>query len=172
MFLSVRTLELRKLLFETAFAPGQLEFADARLRLAGPLTARGMAELLASVDEIRVRGHLSGAIDYDCDRCLEAATFPIDGDFDLFYRPSKLEPEASEVAVGEDESEIGFFEGEGLELADVVREQILLWLPMQRLCQPACKGICPVCGQNRNQTECSCRPRVPDDRWAALRQIQ
>ena len=56
-----------------------------------------------------------------------------------------------------------------MELNDVLREFVLLALPMQRVCSEDCKGICPVCGQNRNQKECQLpvRTRV-DDRWAAL----
>jgi uncharacterized protein len=58
-----------------------------------------------------------------------------------------------------------------MELEDVLREQILLQLPMQRICQDDCKGICPICGRNRNETACDCRVEPADDRWGALRNI-
>jgi uncharacterized protein len=67
---------------------------------------------------------------------------------------------------------MGFYEGDGLELNDVLREFVLLALPMQKLCTENCKGICPVCGQNRNQSECSCQSNAGDDRWAALKEIR
>jgi uncharacterized protein len=67
---------------------------------------------------------------------------------------------------------MGFYEGDGLELNDVLREEILLALPMQRVCREDCKGICPVCGQNRNQNECRCHTETVDDRWAALKQLK
>jgi len=51
------------------------------------------------------------------------------------------------VEVGGAETEVGFYDGDGLELSEVLREQILLSLPMQRVCGEGCKGICPVCGQ-------------------------
>ncbi len=51
---------------------------------------------------------------------------------------------------------MGFYEGDGVELNDVLREFVLLTLPMQRVCSEDCKGICPECGQNRNQKECAC----------------
>ena len=68
------------------------------------------------------------------------------------------------------EAEIDFYE-DGLELEDILREQVLLALPMQRVCSETCKGICPSCGKNRNETACDCKP-VVDDRWAALRNLE
>jgi len=53
----------------------------------------------------------------------------------------------------------------------VLREQILLSLPMQRTCREDCKGICPACGTNRNRAGCGCLAKAPDDRWAALRDL-
>ena len=67
---------------------------------------------------------------------------------------------------------MGFYQGEGVELNDVQREFILLTLPMQRVCRESCKGICPLCGQNRNQKECQCHAELSDDRWAALKTLK
>ena len=66
---------------------------------------------------------------------------------------------------------MGFYEGEGLELNDVLREFVLLTLPMQRLCKEDCVGICPVCGQNRNKQACQCQTAAVDDRWSALKEV-
>jgi uncharacterized protein len=108
----------------------------------------------------------------ECDRCLGRARFPLDGGFDLYYRPDSAIAREEEVEIGEDEVEIGFYEGGGLELEDVLREQVLLALPMQRTCREDCKGICPVCGRNRNETACDCRIESGDDRWGALRKLE
>ena len=108
----------------------------------------------------------------ECDRCLARAQFPLDTAFDLFYRPSEALAAVEEVAIDEGEAEMGFYVGLGMELEDVLREQILLSLPMQRVCSENCKGICPECGQNRNQIECHCQADAVDDRWAALKQIE
>jgi len=66
--------------------------------------------------------------------------------FDLFYRPVDPEAVPDEVAIDEGEAEMGFYELPGLVLEDILREQLLLQLPMQRVCDESCKGICPVCG--------------------------
>jgi len=168
MFLSVKDLELRKAHIDVAFPPGRLDFADRRVRPSGSISVRGAAELLASIEEIRVSGRIEGQLTADCDRCLEETVLPVSGDFDLYYRPAVSTFGMPSEAVPEDDSEIGYYEGDGIELADIVREQVLLWLPMQRLCGPDCRGICPVCGQNRNRTDCACRVEPGDDRWSAL----
>ena len=152
-------------------AEGVVEFFDPKLRQPGTLKAAGKVELaVGSLGEIRVSGHLSVIMEADCDRCLEPARFPIDSDFDLFYRPVS-EGYGEEVQLDEGEAEMGFYEGEGLELNDVLREFVLLTLPMQRVCSEQCKGICPKCGQNRNQMECACQATALDDRWAALKKL-
>jgi len=171
MFFNVRDLELRAGRFDVELAPGAIEFFDPKLRQAGPLKASGKVELtVESLDEIRVAGHLTVLMEADCDRCLEPAKCPIDTDFELFYRPV-AEGYGEEIAISDDEAEMGFYEGDGIELNDVLREYVLLALPMQRVCSQDCKGICPVCGQNRNQKVCACQVESADDRWEALKEF-
>jgi DUF177 domain-containing protein len=174
VFFSVRELELRKAHFDVAIPPGEIEFFDKKLRQAGPLHADGDVELLGNtLGEIRVRGHVKAMLEADCDRCLETARFPLESDFDLFYRPAPQHAHAGEeVEIDDSESEVAFYEGSGLELNDILREHVLLSLPMQRVCRETCKGICPVCGQNRNQVECGCEMKLMDDRWSALKNLR
>jgi uncharacterized protein len=172
MFLSVKELELRKVRFEVSFAPGQLDLLDPGVKLAQSLIVRGSAELAGPLADIRVRGHIQGELDCECDRCLESFPFRLDGDFDLSYSPVEGEADGpAEREIDRTEAEAGYYEGAGLELAEVIREQVLLWLPMQRSCRPECRGICPYCGQNRNEGDCGCRNGQADDRWAALKKM-
>ncbi len=171
MFFHVRDLEVRARSFEVEPGRGEIEFLDPKLRQIGPLKATGKVELVTgSLGEIRVKGHVSAQMEADCDRCLEPARFPVDSDFELYYRPV-AEGYGEDVAIDQSEAEMGFYEGDGIELNDVLREFVLLTLPMQRVCSEACKGICPECGQNRNQKECGCHAEAVNDRWAALRNI-
>src|SRR5580698_3078822 len=166
MFFHVRDLELRAGRFDVDLAPGAIEFFDPKLRQIGPLKASGKVDLvLGSLGEIRAKGHLSVLMEADCDRCLEPARCPIDSDFELYYRPV-TEGYGEEKAIDAGEAEMGFYEGDGVELNDVLREFVLLTLPMQRVCGEDCKGICPECGQNRNLKECRCQPEAADDRWS------
>jgi uncharacterized protein len=172
MFLSVKEMELRKVRFDEIFQPGQIDFSEGDLIQGTPLQAAGSAELLAHTDgEMRIQGRLAVEMIAQCDRCLGRAKFPLETAFDLFYRPMTFIAREEEVEIDEGEAEIGFYEGGGIELEDILREQVLLALPMQRICSDTCKGICPVCGRNRNEATCDCRLENADDRWNALRDL-
>ena len=173
MFLRVKELELRKIRFDETLQPGQIEFASENLEQACPLHAVGSAELLKNTGgEVRVQGRYTVELTAECDRCLVNARFPLDTGFDLFYQPASAIARDEEIEIHEGEAEIGFYDGGGLELEDILREQILLALPMQRVCSEDCKGICPVCGKNRNQSACDCSTSTHDDRWGALRKLE
>jgi Na+/H+ antiporter NhaD/arsenite permease-like protein/uncharacterized metal-binding protein YceD (DUF177 family) len=173
MFLSVKEMELRKIRFDESFQPGQIDFSGEDLEQLSALHATGSAELLAHTDgEVRVQGRYQVEMLAQCDRCLASARFPIDASFDLFYRPVSFIAKEEEVGIDEGEAEIGFYEGGGLELEEILQEQVLLGLPMQRVCSDVCKGICPVCGKNRNEAACECKIVSGDDRWGALRKLQ
>ena len=173
MYFSVRELELRKVRFDETFEPGKIDFAGEDLVQSAPLHAVGTAEMLEDSDgQIRVQGRYTVEMEAQCDRCLARASFPLDAGFDLFYRPAAEIARDEEVQIDEGEAEIGFYEDGGIDLEDIVREQVLLALPIQRVCDVACKGICPACGGNRNESVCGCTTAVSDDRWGALRKIR
>jgi uncharacterized protein len=171
VFISLQQLEQRPVRFKVEIPAGEIEY-DHTTTQASPLQAEGSAQLLnRSVGEIRVQGNLQVTMTATCDRCLESAVFPVENRFDLVYMP------AGESAGGEDEVdeagiEVGYYEGNGLALNDILREVVLLALPMQLVCQEACKGICPVCGQNRNQRDCGCHQEAADDRWSGLKNFR
>jgi DUF177 domain-containing protein len=172
VFFHLRDLDLRSKDFDVEIAKGVIEFPDLKVRQASPLRAAGKAELvMESLGEIRISGHVTVEMEADCDRCLEPARFPIDEDFSLEYRPL-ADGYGDEKQIGADEAQIGFYEGDGVELNDVLSEFVLLTLPMQRVCSESCKGFCPKCGQNRNHVECTCQADVRDERWAALKELK
>lgn len=173
MFFSIQELEVRKKEFDVEFAPGEIGFEERGLTQSSPLHTEGSAELLHNtLGEIRVRGKLDVSFRAECDRCLEPVAFELKSDYDLFYRPATVEPAHHEVALDEGESQIGFYEDGGIDLGDVLREHILLSLPMQQVCDEGCRGICPDCGVNRNTVHCDCEAKPNDDRWAALRELR
>jgi len=172
VFLSVKELEIKKVRFAVTFPPGEIAY-DEGLRQLTPLAVDGSVELLPhTLGEIRIQGHLIVRIETECDRCLEPAEFPIDSNFDLFYRPAVKADYGEEVEIDEGEAEIAFYEGGGIELKDVLREFVLLSLPMQRICREDCQGVCPICGLNRNLVNCECAVKQVDERWAALKKLQ
>jgi uncharacterized protein len=171
VLISLQQLEKRPVNFNVDVPAGEIEF-DSKLSQASVLHAEGTAQLLNhSLGEIRIEGKLNVTIAGTCDRCLEDATFPIENGFDLIYMPAE-ECAGGEKEVDQAAIEVGFYEGNGIVLNDIFREVVLLALPMQLVCDEACKGICPVCGENRNQRDCACQPRLADDRWSQLKKLR
>ena len=171
MFLSVRELELKQVRFEETLAPGRLDFELEDVKQGGPLTATGIAELVSGAEEILIAGDLKVEMTGCCDRCLEPLSLPVAIEFDLSYVPADDAGGKPEAEIRTGDTAVGYYHGNGLELNDVLREQVLLSIPMQKLCREDCLGICPHCGLNRNTAICGCRVEAADDRWAALKNL-
>jgi uncharacterized protein len=172
MFFSLTELERHPIHFDVSYEPGEIEF-PVEIRQRGGLRSEGKVELLRNtLGEIRLRGRVDAVVEGDCDRCLEPATVEIHEKFDLFYRPVLNTANHAEIHLAEGEIDISFYEGDGILLREAMREFVLLSLPMRLFCKPDCKGLCPVCGANRNFAECGCRVERADPRWAALKGIE
>ncbi|HEY0841096.1 MAG TPA: DUF177 domain-containing protein, partial [Vulgatibacter sp.] len=132
-------------------------------------------------------GEIPLHLEADCGRCLVPVPIEAKVSFslDLVNRdkieelggPSAGSPEddgAGEIAgsFAPNEADQVFYSGRELNLGPVVREQILLALPMAAVCSETCKGLCQVCGKNLNEGECGCDRHVPDPRWAGLKNIK
>jgi uncharacterized protein len=177
MLITVRDLELRPLHFDQEFQPGTLDFGSELVQRT-PLHAKGEAELVEEVEgqrrvaDIRLRGHLATKAETLCARCAEPVEYDVNSDFDLLYRPVNADTHPDEASISQAETEIGFYQGDGIQLEDVLKEQVLLSLPAKMLCREDCKGLCPQCGKNWNQNDCRCEVKHADPRWAALESIK
>jgi uncharacterized protein len=120
--------------------------------------------------------HLNGRVqttaELPCSRCLEPYTHPVDAVFDLRYQPQTANTGADEREIAEDDLSTAFYENEQIDLGHMMREQLLLSLPMKPLCSEECKGLCPVCGTNLNRSACDCRRGWDDPRFDALRELR
>ena len=178
MFLDIKDLEVRPREFEEEFQPGVIDLGqDVRQRT--PLKASGRAELVEEhhgkrqvIQDIRLRGRLSASLELQCARCLEPVGQNVDRKFELLYRPLGTDAGRDELSVTDAEAEIGYYQGQGIQLEDVLREQVLLALPLKAICRENCKGLCPQCGKNLNQEPCSCTVPAEDPRWEALKDIR
>ncbi len=172
MFVSLHALELKPVSFKVDIPAGEIDF-QTKLRQSSVLHSEGKAELLnRSLGEVRMVGDLSVQIEGICDRCAEPATSSIQDHFDLIYMPSAEARAGGEDEIDEAAVEVGYYDGNGLELNDVFREVVLLALPMQLVCKEDCKGVCASCGQNLNQKTCDCQPNATDDRWSKLKMLR
>jgi uncharacterized protein len=178
MEFTVSELEREPIDFDLGLAPGAVDLGDVAEQL-GPLAAAGLVEVLHEnrgpkdiVADIRIRGSFSGNFQVPCARCVEPVKIPLAGDYDLIFRPVEADSGSAERSISAQETEIGYYLNDGLVLEDVLREQVLLSLPVKTLCKPDCKGLCPRCGVNRNSQTCNCEEGPSDPRWQALASLR
>ena len=174
MLLSVLDLRHEPILFDLAFEPGSIDYGSEISQL-GPLVSNGRADLVIehrgpteAIDDIRLRSVYQGRFEVPCARCLEPVEHPLAGRFDLLFRPVGADSSASEHSISASETEIGYYQRDGVLLEDVLREQVLLSLPAKTLCREDCKGLCPHCGRQLNSEACICGETAMDPRWSAL----
>ena len=155
-FVDLKDLAQDKLSFQASFEPGAVDFGSDNFQQAGPLDWSASAERAGR--EIRITGSLKTFLQLSCSRCLEPARVPISKEFDLFFRQRDEEmfDEDEEIQLTESDMRTAFFTGTQLAITDILREQILLALPMKVLCTVDCKGLCPRCGTNLNSAKCNC----------------
>jgi uncharacterized protein len=139
---------------------------DVRLLARTELEAR----LVREGDKVTISGEIEATAEFDCDRCLAAIKSPIRQRFELTYVPPI--GSSDERVLGDEDLSIGFYRDDTIDVDDVVREQILLALPMTKLCTEDCRGLCPECGTNLNEASCECGRKQIDPRWAALKDLK
>ena len=174
MEFKVSELEKEPIEFDLELAPGAVDFGDQAAQ-QGPLAASGHAEVLHDhrgprdiVADIRLQGRFAGSFEVPCARCVEPVRIPLAADYDLIFRPVAADSDSAERSITAQETEIGYYQRDSLVLEDVLREQVLLSLPVRTLCKPDCKGLCPRCGVDRNSQTCTCDEGPSDPRWQAL----
>ncbi len=174
MEFKVSELEREPIDFDLELAPGEVDLGE-EAEQHGQLAASGHAEVLHEhrgprdiVADIRLKGRFTGKFQVPCARCIEPVEIPLEAEFDLIFRPAAADADPSERSITAPETEIGYYQEDSLALEDVLREQVLLSLPVRTLCKPDCKGLCPRCGANRNSQACSCDVGPSDPRWEAL----
>lgn len=155
--------------FAHVYQPDELGPLDERVSLIEPVSVSGKVKLARA--EIFVNGHIETRAQVECDRCLQRVELPVNTDFALQYITGS-EYESSQAAeLTEDEMSVSLFDGEVIDVDEIVKEQILLTVPTRMLCRPDCKGICPNCGIDKNTADCECATDEIDPRWAALKNL-
>ena len=120
-------------------------------------------------DEVDVRGQVRASVPQTCGRCTEGFTAPVTADVDLRFAPKPARVDGAEL--GRDDLDTDFYVDDQIDLDRVIETETTLALPMKPLCDPACRGLCLVCGANRNLNPCACPERAPDPRLAVLKTL-
>jgi uncharacterized protein len=120
---------------------------------------------------VAVTGGFEATAHLLCGRCLEPLVTRVTPGVDLQIMPQPS-GRHGEIELGRDDLEVDFYQGDVLDIGGLLRSETDLALPMKPLCRPDCRGLCPVCGGNKNVTECRCDPRGPDPRLAPLEALR
>lgn len=170
MRIELENLEGGKSDFAHVYEPDDLNPVDERVKLSGPATVKGKVRL--SGNEVFVDGHVDTRAQVECDRCLKPVEVPVNADFELEYITGSEYESSAAAELTEAEMSVSVFDGDAIDVDQIVKEQILLSVPTRMLCREDCKGICPQCGTDRNAGECACVTNEIDPRWAALKNLK
>ncbi len=122
--------------------------------------------------DILVRGHLKGKLELNCSRCLEPFLAPLQSDFDLLLVPGPEPVSAEAEELSAPDLDLDFYSGEVVDLEGLLKEQVILMLPLKPLCAETCRGLCPSCGANLDREGCRCKAEKSDSPLAALAKLK
>jgi uncharacterized protein len=169
MRIELAALENGRGAFTYAYAPGEHVLEDDRVQLVVPPTVT--VEVLQKGRRVHLGGTVAARVQVECDRCLKAVELPVDSRFDLEYVTAADYEAQQAVELSEEDLELSVFDGETIDIDELVAEELLLAVPDHVLCNDNCKGLCPVCGADRNTVNCDCQSAEVDPRWAGLKEL-
>ena len=169
MRIELAGLEGGKGAFAHAYAPAELVLEDDRMRLLVAPTISG--DIRQKGRRVHVRGRLAALVQVECGRCLKLVELPIDSRFKLEYVTPEDYQAQQAVELTVEDLDLSVFDGEIIDIDELVTEELLLAVPDHVLCKDNCKGICPVCGVDRNSVDCECQTAEVDPRWAGLKEL-
>jgi uncharacterized protein len=144
------------------------KFGDEEVPLVSPVKAR--LELTKAYSEIIVAGNVSAELELECSRCLKKYRRIMNEPVNVVYHPlAEIGTDRHELK--DDEMDMGFYQGEELDLQELIREQVMLNIQMKPLCDENCKGICSQCGTDLNTDTCSCEAKKVDSRLEILKKL-
>lgn len=121
--------------------------------------------------ELFFEGELSAPMVASCARCAEEFSAPSQRPFRFVLAP-RAAGEDGDGRLRNEDLEFSLYDGDEIDLAPLITEQLLLALPSRALCREDCQGLCPRCGTNLNLHRCGCEPTVLDPRLAVLRTLK
>ena len=169
MLVELGSLERHGGRFAHNYKPDELTLDDERVNLVAPPRIAG--RIRRSGARLTVEGEIEAEIRLECDRCLKLIQMPISSVFNIDYVTPDVYQAEQAAELLEEDLALSIFDGEVIDVDEIVREQLLLTLPTQALCREDCKGLCSSCGADQNLTQCSCGEGDIDPRWAGLKGI-
>jgi len=155
---------------ELAFDPSEISLEGEIVSLTGKAEFNGETQ---RVDEkTHIRGVISAEVSLACTRCLEPISKHLEIPCHAVFVDADKEDTNAEAEIADELLDESLVPDGKIDMAEVVREQILLATPEQVFCREDCKGLCPQCGANLNLIDCNCADDDTDPRWAALKSLK
>ena len=151
--------------------PPEAETDDGSFDITAPILVTFFIE--RSGKDFRATVTVGTKARLNCSRCLNDFSFDVEARTRFTFCRTHEEGSAEkEIELDLEDMESGLLTGDEIDLADLVYEQIVLSIPIKPLCKEKCKGICPMCGVDRNVEDCRCKADTTDPRWDALKKLK
>lgn len=138
------------------------DFLGEEYHFTAPVSITG--ELSNNGTSLILRAKCDGEVGVHCARCRKPLTVPISFEIDETLSQGEAED-------AEEDTDMILFTGHQIDLNDIAANSFLMSISGKFLCKEDCKGLCPHCGADLNQSECGCNRETIDPRWAALAEM-
>ena len=125
-------------------------------------------------DNVTLDGDVAFFSHNTCDKCLSEFENRQTVHIHMVFLPSSKRNHTHDDADFQVETEdvgVGFYDGDRINISDMVKEFVLLYEPVQCICSPYCKGLCPKCGKNLNEGACACKIDSSRPTLSALKNV-
>jgi uncharacterized protein len=156
--------------YEKVYPPDAFPPEGETFRVVAPVSLA--FDIVKDKAHFQLIGTVKTTLELPCSRCVEPFQLPVENTFDLRYQPHAVNTGEGEREIEEDDLTTAFYENDQINLRELMREQCYLALPMKPLCRDDCKGLCSICGTNRNRGTCDCKREWEDPRLAVLKTLK
>ena len=170
MRIELENLERGRGSFVRTYAVDELTFDESDLQLIAAVSVEG--RIRRQDGEVELRGKLATKVAIACGRCLKSVELPVEVAFSERFVPAVAWRGEEQHELAQEDLNLSVFDGQGIELDDLVKEEIVLAIPGHSLCHEACRGLCPSCGVDLNLVTCDCETKRIDSRWEKLKDLR
>lgn len=170
MIVDLKTLEDLQSSFNLELKPEEIDLENESAKLTGKVRAEGI--ISKGLAETEIRGEIRAEAEIDCSRCLKTVETALKIPFKVGLVRMENFSEKGEKELDTDDLDVSVIEDDLIDLKELVREQIILALPAQVFCREDCKGLCRICGADKNLVNCKCEDEEVDPRWSALKDLK
>jgi uncharacterized protein len=146
--------------------------ADGTCSFIGPV--RGQVSAVREYDHLRVAGNVDVAVSLTCSRCIAPYETHIGSNFTIFFRKGSVgqETDEEETELNDQDLVSATYSGDEIDLTHEIEEQVAMEVPFKPLCSETCKGLCPTCGKDLNQGDCTCKHDSVNFKFSALKDFK